>query len=167
MSDTSQDDGWWQANNGKWYPPESHPDHVASEEAAPERSGRRSEQPGSERAVRGQTVPPVRPVPPERAVPVPPVPRSSDPVGSLPGRADDEWWMTPPAGSGSTAPRSPAGTGATSSSATAAWIVVVVILVALLAGLTVAVIAVIRATEDTGASGPVAPVVLDVSVAMG
>lgn len=27
MSDRSQGDGWWQASDGKWYPPESHPDH--------------------------------------------------------------------------------------------------------------------------------------------
>jgi len=27
MSDISQGDGWWQASDGKWYPPESaHPD---------------------------------------------------------------------------------------------------------------------------------------------
>jgi hypothetical protein len=25
MSDTSQGDGWWQASNGKWYPPEQKP----------------------------------------------------------------------------------------------------------------------------------------------
>ncbi|MGI9623240.1 MAG: DUF4234 domain-containing protein [Acidimicrobiales bacterium] len=26
MSDTSQGPGWWEASDGKWYPPESHPD---------------------------------------------------------------------------------------------------------------------------------------------
>ena len=26
MSDTSQGEGWWQASDGKWYPPEQHPD---------------------------------------------------------------------------------------------------------------------------------------------
>jgi hypothetical protein len=25
MSDTSQDEGWWQASDNKWYPPEQHP----------------------------------------------------------------------------------------------------------------------------------------------
>ena len=25
MSDTSQGAGWWQASDGKWYPPETHP----------------------------------------------------------------------------------------------------------------------------------------------
>ena len=28
MSDTSQGPGWWQASDGKWYRPESHPDYV-------------------------------------------------------------------------------------------------------------------------------------------
>lgn len=28
MSDTSQGEGWWRASDGKWYPPESHPDYV-------------------------------------------------------------------------------------------------------------------------------------------
>ena len=31
MSDAPEDDGWWQASNGKWYPPEKHPDYVAPE----------------------------------------------------------------------------------------------------------------------------------------
>jgi hypothetical protein len=26
VSDTSQGEGWWQASDGKWYPPEQHPD---------------------------------------------------------------------------------------------------------------------------------------------
>jgi hypothetical protein len=25
MTDTSQGDGWWQASNDKWHPPEDHP----------------------------------------------------------------------------------------------------------------------------------------------
>lgn len=28
MSDTSQGHGWWQATDGKWYPPEAHPDYT-------------------------------------------------------------------------------------------------------------------------------------------
>ena len=28
MSDTQQGHGWWQASDGKWYPPESHPNYV-------------------------------------------------------------------------------------------------------------------------------------------
>jgi len=27
MSDISQGEGWWQASDNKWYPPEQHPDH--------------------------------------------------------------------------------------------------------------------------------------------
>lgn len=27
MSDTSQGEGWWRASDGKWYPPETHPDY--------------------------------------------------------------------------------------------------------------------------------------------
>lgn len=27
MTDTSQGPGWWQASDGKWYPPESHPNY--------------------------------------------------------------------------------------------------------------------------------------------
>jgi uncharacterized RDD family membrane protein YckC len=34
MSDVSGGDGWWQASDQKWYPPESHPDAVAAERAA-------------------------------------------------------------------------------------------------------------------------------------
>ncbi|MEY2435021.1 MAG: hypothetical protein QOC92_4746, partial [Acidimicrobiaceae bacterium] len=26
MSDSTQGPGWWQAADGKWYPPEQHPD---------------------------------------------------------------------------------------------------------------------------------------------
>ena len=26
MSDTSQGPGWWLASDGRWYPPETHPD---------------------------------------------------------------------------------------------------------------------------------------------
>ena len=33
MSDAPQG-GWWKAKDGKWYPPETHPDHNASPGAA-------------------------------------------------------------------------------------------------------------------------------------
>jgi len=32
VSDVSQGPGWWIASDGKWYPPESHPDAMASRE---------------------------------------------------------------------------------------------------------------------------------------
>ncbi|MFN3219940.1 MAG: hypothetical protein ACE367_25910 [Acidimicrobiales bacterium] len=35
MSDYSQGPGWWQASDGRWYPPETHPDYVAPPPAAP------------------------------------------------------------------------------------------------------------------------------------
>ena len=30
MSEQSQGPGWWQASDGRWYPPEQHPDHQAA-----------------------------------------------------------------------------------------------------------------------------------------
>ena len=35
MSDTSQGPGWWVASDGKWYPPENHPDYIQGVAAAP------------------------------------------------------------------------------------------------------------------------------------
>lgn len=32
MSDVSQGPGWWEASDGKWYPPEQHPDYALSAE---------------------------------------------------------------------------------------------------------------------------------------
>jgi hypothetical protein len=34
MSDVSQSDGWWEARDGKWYPPERHPDYKAHAQVA-------------------------------------------------------------------------------------------------------------------------------------
>jgi hypothetical protein len=34
MSDVSQGDGWWEARDGKWYPPERHPDYKAHAQVA-------------------------------------------------------------------------------------------------------------------------------------
>ena len=34
MADTSGGPGWWQASDGKWYPPEQHPAALAQAEAA-------------------------------------------------------------------------------------------------------------------------------------
>ncbi|MCX7619639.1 MAG: hypothetical protein N2037_02200 [Acidimicrobiales bacterium] len=38
MSDTPQGHGWWQASDGKWYPPEQHPDYTGNQ-AAPASPG--------------------------------------------------------------------------------------------------------------------------------
>ena len=35
MSDTSQGEGWWQASDQKWYPPETHPDYLQSQPPPP------------------------------------------------------------------------------------------------------------------------------------
>lgn len=35
MSDTQQGPGWWQASDGRWYPPEQHPDQLAQLPAPP------------------------------------------------------------------------------------------------------------------------------------
>jgi hypothetical protein len=36
MSDVSQGPGWWQASDGKWYPPEQHPQYQAAQAAPPQ-----------------------------------------------------------------------------------------------------------------------------------
>lgn len=35
MSDVSQGPGWWQASDGRWYPPESHPYYQVPTQAPP------------------------------------------------------------------------------------------------------------------------------------
>lgn len=36
MSESPQGDGWWQASDLKWYPPERHPDYEAAPQSSPE-----------------------------------------------------------------------------------------------------------------------------------
>src|SRR4051794_26597961 len=81
MSDATQGPGWWQASDGKWYPPEQHPDlgnptqpveSVSPTEAVP------------------PSTPPPAPVPPTQAMapvppPVPPGPPGGPPPGPVPG----------------------------------------------------------------------------------
>lgn len=55
MSDVSQGPGWWQASDGKWYPPEQHPDPQAQAPAPPQGAGALPGQPG---AVPAQSLPP-------------------------------------------------------------------------------------------------------------
>lgn len=38
MSDTSQGEGWWEASDSRWYPPEDHPDYVDPRPPPPVRS---------------------------------------------------------------------------------------------------------------------------------
>src|SRR5436309_3355421 len=68
MSDTGQGAGWWQASDGKWYPPEQHPDFQA----------------GATQSMAGEppptaAMPPVPPTPPPGTAPPP------GPVGPPPG----------------------------------------------------------------------------------
>lgn len=69
MSDASQGPGWWQASDGKWYPPEQHPDHVGA--AAPPPT-----QPPTQPFAALPTQPPYAPPPtqPPYAAPAPPPP---------------------------------------------------------------------------------------------
>jgi len=39
MSDTQQGPGWWQATDGKWYPPETHPTRQAATSGQPPVTG--------------------------------------------------------------------------------------------------------------------------------
>ena len=65
MSDSSQGPGWWQASDGKWYPPEQHPQAAS-------------------------TLPP----PTQRPVPQAPItpPPAITPFGSPGGRSKRSWW---------------------------------------------------------------------------
>ena len=72
MSDATQGEGWWQASDGKWYPPQEHPDF----------------QSGATQPI-GATPPPTAampPVPPSAAPAGPPIgPPPGAPVGPPPG----------------------------------------------------------------------------------
>ncbi|MEY2403800.1 MAG: hypothetical protein QOD38_1351 [Acidimicrobiaceae bacterium] len=72
MTDISGGDGWWQASDHKWYPPEQHPDHRA---------------PASE-------TPPTAPSPePPPVVPPPPVAAPPAHVPPAPGPANNSKWI--------------------------------------------------------------------------
>ena len=69
MSDVSQGPGWWMASDGKWYPPEQHPDYVAP-----------------------------APPPPAAPPPASPPPAGPPPAGPPPGGAEPPpTWAPPPA----------------------------------------------------------------------
>ncbi len=80
MSEQSQGPGWWQASDGKWYPPEQHPDHQAP-----------AEPPVTQTLPPTTALPPVAPLSP----PGPPAgpPPATAPVGAVPP-------ATPPRGNG-------------------------------------------------------------------
>ncbi len=81
MSDGSPQPGWWQASDGKWYPPETHPSRRATEPSPPT-------QPASV----SQPVVPTAPV-----APVPPPAPSAEPAASPAGwwQASDGNWYPP------------------------------------------------------------------------
>jgi hypothetical protein len=51
VSDTSQGQGWWQASDLKWYPPEAHPNHGAAPQVAAAEPQWRPNEAASEPAV--------------------------------------------------------------------------------------------------------------------
>ena len=59
MSDASQGPGWWQASDGKWYPPESHPSAMTN--PAPADPGPRPPPPAIRRPRPTRPTPPTRP----------------------------------------------------------------------------------------------------------
>src|SRR6476619_6421021 len=95
MSDSTQGEGWWQASDGKWYPPEQHPDFQA----------------GATQSM--ESVPP-----PTAAMPVPPPPPTSV-VGAPPPGAPGG---PPPGAPGGPPPGAPGAPAAGSSNTK--WIVV-------------------------------------------
>jgi len=59
MSDTAPGPGWWEASDGKWYPPETHPNYQpAAEPVRPQHPKLRQETPDPEPAtIAGETTP--------------------------------------------------------------------------------------------------------------
>jgi hypothetical protein len=105
MSDVPQGDGWWLASDGKYYPPEQHPDAVRQPPPLP---------------------PPVPPTPPAPTVPtmpavppaVPPTAWTSPPAGS-PAVGPPAAWTSPPTGPPTVGSPSLGAAGAWGSTATA------------------------------------------------
>src|ERR1700683_3506192 len=51
MSDEAQGPGWWQASDGRWYPPESHPHALLPPPPVGESYGQGPSHPGRRRTV--------------------------------------------------------------------------------------------------------------------
>ena len=75
MSDSTQGEGWWQASDGKWYPPEQHPDFQGP-----------ATEPIS--AAEPPTAPPTTAMPP---VAPPGPPPGAVPAGAPPTSATKQW----------------------------------------------------------------------------
>jgi hypothetical protein len=120
MSDTQQGPGWWQASDGKWYPPETHP----SRQAPPPM------QPPSQPPTYGHQIPTglYSVPPPGQAVPPPgypvPPPGSSGPSAGAPpwGNPYSPYGYAPAAGS-LAAPRQTNGLAIASLACSAAGII--------------------------------------------
>jgi hypothetical protein len=74
MSDATQGPGWWQASDGKWYPPEQHPDYTPPTQAA-------DAIPPTAATPTTPPVPPSSPDPTQAMAPVPPPPGPAGPSG--------------------------------------------------------------------------------------
>ncbi len=99
MSDTSQGPGWWQASDGKWYPPELYPkDYAPTDEPAADASADTSAEAGSTAAPPVSDMTTVVP-PPEGTVPGQPPPAEAPPSAEAPPPAG-----APPAQSPGTQP---------------------------------------------------------------
>lgn len=86
MSDASQGEGWWIASDGKWYPPESHPD---TQQAAPPPSYEPPSEPSYEPSGYQPPAEPALQQPYQQSPGMPPPP-TQPPLGATkPKRA---WW---------------------------------------------------------------------------
>lgn len=72
MSDTSRGPGWWQASDGNWYPPETHPDYRPASSLPP---------PAFDPPTAQQPVPPM----------LPPLPTAGTPGVNV-AKAKKPWW---------------------------------------------------------------------------
>src|SRR4051794_22851231 len=60
MSDSTQGEGWWQASDGKWYPPDQHPEYTGG---APTEAVDTSQPPPTTSMPPTSALPPVAPIP--------------------------------------------------------------------------------------------------------
>lgn len=112
---SSQGPGWWQASDGRWYPPEQHPDHVPAPPApdapsAPE-APTSATPPGAwappepEQARTSPAPPGWAPTAPPIGAPMPgPGSPGSVPPGAAPPGSPPAWGTAPPPGPGAPAP---------------------------------------------------------------
>ncbi len=99
MSDTSQGPGWWQASDGKWYPPESAP------WAAPVTPPSETTLPADPTPAAGDPAPygqtPYGQTPPEQSAPFGQTPPGQTPYGQVPPEQATPYGQAPPYGQAS------------------------------------------------------------------